>query len=113
MLLWQLKTILEPIFTCHTKSNLVSDVCYITSAAIPNPNPPQLLVAGQPNNAINRYLFSQKRKEHLETFDADQLRDVTDALIRSVRDTPEEEKERVGLTDEHILITVQVSGAVP
>ena len=47
------------------------------------------------------------RKEHMDTFDRMNLRDVTDALIKTTEDISEEEKQAVGLTDEHILITVQ------
>ncbi|KAK3086611.1 hypothetical protein FSP39_021039 [Pinctada imbricata] len=49
----------------------------------------------------------KKRREHLDTFDPMHLRDVTDALIKTTEDISEEEKQSVGLTDEHILITVQ------
>ncbi|XP_064639839.1 cytochrome P450 1A1-like [Lineus longissimus] len=49
----------------------------------------------------------KKRQEHLDTYIPGELRDITDALIRIVQETPEEEKAAVGLTDEHILTTVQ------
>ncbi|XP_076449344.1 cytochrome P450 1A1-like [Babylonia areolata] len=49
----------------------------------------------------------KKREEHLATYRPDVTRDVTDILIRRVKETPEEEKEEAGLTDEHILNTVQ------
>ncbi|XP_067652456.1 cytochrome P450 1A1-like [Haliotis asinina] len=49
----------------------------------------------------------KKQKEHLDTYDPAVARDVTDLLIRAVQETPDEEKEAVGLTDEHILTTVQ------
>jgi len=49
----------------------------------------------------------KKRKEHLETYDASYIRDITDALIKATEDITEEEKSSVGLTDEHILTTVQ------
>ena len=54
--------------------------------------------------------FCEKmQREHLASYSPDVMRDVTDILIRTVQETPEEEKEEVGLTDEHILTTVQVS----
>ena len=49
------------------------------------------------------------QREHLASYSPDVMRDVTDILIRTVQETPKEEKEEVGLTDEHILTTVQVS----
>lgn len=49
----------------------------------------------------------KKRQEHLDTFNKMNIRDVTDALIQMTDDISEEEKLSVGLTDEHILITVQ------
>ena len=49
----------------------------------------------------------RKRKEHLDTYDPNVLRDVTDALIRATYSTPEEEKKAAGITDEQILTTVQ------
>ena len=49
----------------------------------------------------------KKRQEHLDTFNKMNIRDVTDALIEMTEDISEEEKRSVGLTDEHILITVQ------
>ncbi|KAK7114389.1 hypothetical protein V1264_000453 [Littorina saxatilis] len=50
---------------------------------------------------------AKKQQEHLDTYTPDVMRDVTDILIRTVQETPEEEKEEAGLTDEHILTTVQ------
>ena len=50
---------------------------------------------------------NKKSAEHLETYDASNIRDVTDALISAVREIPEKEKESVGLSDEHIMTTVQ------
>ncbi|CAG2240789.1 CYP1A1 [Mytilus edulis] len=49
----------------------------------------------------------KKRQEHLDTYNPANLRDVTDALIRATEEIPEEAKSAVGLTDEHILLTVQ------
>ncbi|XP_069113184.1 cytochrome P450 1A1-like [Argopecten irradians] len=49
----------------------------------------------------------KKRQEHLDTYDSSHMRDITDALIKATQDIPEEDKEAVGLTDEHILTTVQ------
>ncbi len=49
----------------------------------------------------------KKRIEHLDTYDADEIRDVTDALIKASQEIDEEEKIRIGLTDEHILVTIQ------
>lgn len=49
----------------------------------------------------------KKRKEHLDTYDPSKIRDVTDALIRATEETLDEDKAAVGLTDEHILLTVQ------
>ncbi len=49
----------------------------------------------------------RKRDEHIATYDSTKVRDITDALLRAVYETPEQEKQKVGLTDEHILITVQ------
>lgn len=49
----------------------------------------------------------KKRQEHLDTYSPMNIRDVTDALIKMTEDISEEEKQSVGLTDEHILITVQ------
>ena len=49
----------------------------------------------------------KKQKEHLDTYDASHIRDITDALIKATEDLTQDEKDAVGLTDEHILITVQ------
>lgn len=49
----------------------------------------------------------KKRKEHMDTYDSANIRDITDALIRATEETSEEDKLEVGLTDEHILLTVQ------
>ncbi|CAL1534717.1 unnamed protein product [Lymnaea stagnalis] len=49
----------------------------------------------------------EKLNQHLNTYDPSIIRDVTDCLIKAVHDTSCEEKEAVGLTDEHILTTVQ------
>ncbi|XP_035829009.1 cytochrome P450 1A5-like [Aplysia californica] len=49
----------------------------------------------------------RKLQEHLTTYDPNEIRDVTDCLIKATIQTPQEEKEAVGLTDEHILTTVQ------
>ncbi|XP_060075258.1 cytochrome P450 1A1-like [Ylistrum balloti] len=57
-------------------------------------------------DTMNKFSL-KKRQEHLDTYDASQMRDITDALIKATHDIPEEEKEAVGLTNEHILTTVQ------
>ncbi|XP_059158140.1 cytochrome P450 1A1-like [Physella acuta] len=57
-------------------------------------------------DVMNKFC-NEKVHQHIGTFDACVIRDVTDCLIRAVYDTPLEEKEAVGLTDEHILTTVQ------
>lgn len=49
----------------------------------------------------------EKQQEHFDTYDPGNMRDVTDILIRTVKETPGSEKEAVGLTDQHILTTVQ------
>ena len=49
----------------------------------------------------------RKRDEHIATYDANKTRDITDALLKAMYEMSEEDKRRVGLTDEHILITVQ------
>lgn len=49
----------------------------------------------------------RKTEEHVATYDRDNIRDIVDYLIKTVYEMPDEEKERVGLTDEHILTTVQ------
>ncbi|ESO95073.1 hypothetical protein LOTGIDRAFT_232181 [Lottia gigantea] len=56
--------------------------------------------------SMNKFCDS-KRQEHLDTYDSSVTRDVTDCLIRAVEETPEQDKKTVGLTDEHILTTVQ------
>ncbi|KAK6178489.1 hypothetical protein SNE40_013274 [Patella caerulea] len=57
-------------------------------------------------DSMNQFC-NKKRQEHLDTYDPFYTRDVTDCLIQAVDETPNEEKEAVGLTDEHILTTVQ------
>ncbi|XP_013379323.1 cytochrome P450 1A5 [Lingula anatina] len=49
----------------------------------------------------------RKTKEHLDTYDDSLTRDITDFLIKTVRDTPQEEKDAAEITDEHIMTTVQ------
>ena len=49
----------------------------------------------------------KKRQEHMQTYDPTRMRDVTDALLRAADEISEGEKTRVGLTNEHILVTVQ------
>lgn len=49
----------------------------------------------------------KKRKEHAATYDPSHLRDVTDALLKASQEIGAEEKRKVGLTNEHILVTVQ------
>ncbi|KAH9490343.1 Cytochrome P450 1A1 [Bulinus truncatus] len=49
----------------------------------------------------------EKIQQHLVTYNPGIIRDVTDCLIKAAHDTPTEDKEAVGLTDEHILTTVQ------
>ena len=49
----------------------------------------------------------KKRQEHALTYDPAYMRDATDALLRASEEIDPEEKEKVGLTDEHILGTVQ------
>lgn len=49
----------------------------------------------------------EKQQEHLDSFNPSDLRDVTDILIKTTRELPQAEKDATGLTDEHILITVQ------
>lgn len=57
-------------------------------------------------DTMNKFSL-KKRQEHLDTYDATQIRDVTDALIKATEDIPADDKAAVGLTDEHILTTVQ------
>ncbi|KAL4234233.1 hypothetical protein ACF0H5_005884 [Mactra antiquata] len=52
-------------------------------------------------------LCLKKQKEHIETYDAAYIRDITDALIKAKEETPDDDKEAVGLTDEHIMTTLQ------
>lgn len=52
-------------------------------------------------------LCLKKQKEHFDTYDPSYVRDITDALIKSTREIPQKEKDSVGLTDEHILTTLQ------
>ncbi|XP_055892538.1 cytochrome P450 1A4-like isoform X2 [Biomphalaria glabrata] len=49
----------------------------------------------------------EKLEQHIATYNQRSIRDVTDCLIRAVHETAAEEKAAVGLTDEHILTTVQ------
>ena len=49
----------------------------------------------------------RKRDEHIASYKPDRIRDITDALLTAVTEVPESDKLRVGLTDEHILVTVQ------
>ena len=49
----------------------------------------------------------RKRDEHITTYKPNKVRDITDALLKAVMETPEVDKLRVGLTDEHILMTAQ------
>lgn len=43
----------------------------------------------------------------METYDPSHVRDITDALIRAKEETLDSEKAAVGLTDEHIMTTMQ------
>lgn len=52
-------------------------------------------------------LCLKKQREHLATYDPSHVRDITDALIKATEETPEEEKLAVGLTNEHIMTTLQ------
>ena len=52
-------------------------------------------------------LCLKKQKEHLDTYDSAYVRDITDALIKATKDIPQSEKDSVGLTDVHILTTLQ------
>ena len=49
----------------------------------------------------------RKRDEHITTYRPNKVRDITDALLKAVIEIPEVDKLRVGLTDEHILVTTQ------
>ncbi|CAH1780062.1 unnamed protein product [Owenia fusiformis] len=69
------------------------------------PNPPLKNFLGI-LDTMNKFC-DRKTDEHLSTYDSSYLRDITDALIHFVKETPREEKEAVGLTDDHILTTVQ------
>ena len=52
-------------------------------------------------------LCLKKQKEHIDTYDPSYVRDITDALIKATIEIPHEDKEAVGLTDVHILTTLQ------
>lgn len=52
-------------------------------------------------------LCLKKQREHMETYDPSHVRDITDALIRAKEETLDSEKAAVGLTDEHIMTTMQ------
>ena len=52
-------------------------------------------------------LCLKKQKEHFDTYDPSYVRDVTDALIKATKEIPQSEKDSVGLTDVHILTTLQ------
>jgi hypothetical protein len=52
-------------------------------------------------------LCLKKQTEHIDTYDPAYVRDITDALIKAKEETPAEEKLAVGLTDEHIMTTLQ------
>ncbi|KAH3843454.1 hypothetical protein DPMN_116972 [Dreissena polymorpha] len=52
-------------------------------------------------------LCQKKQREHLATYDPSNIRDITDALIKATAEIPNSEKMAVGLTDEHIMITLQ------
>ena len=49
----------------------------------------------------------KKHAEHMKTYDPSRMRDVTDALIQSTKAVKDSDKAAVGLTDSHILTTVQ------
>lgn len=49
----------------------------------------------------------KKQLEHQATYDPGHIRDVTDALLHCSHNMDNAEKTRLGLTDEHILTTVQ------
>ncbi|XP_074644559.1 cytochrome P450 1A1-like [Tubulanus polymorphus] len=57
--------------------------------------------------AVMENLCKRKREEHVATYDPSHIRDMTDALIKTAQDIPNEKKSEIGLTDEHILNTVQ------
>ncbi|XP_045194438.2 cytochrome P450 1A1-like [Mercenaria mercenaria] len=52
-------------------------------------------------------LCLKKQREHLDTYDPAYVRDITDALIKATEETTNAEKVSVGLTDEHIMTTLQ------
>lgn len=52
-------------------------------------------------------LCEKKQQEHLSTYDPSVVRDITDSLIKAKNEIPEAEKQAVGLTDEHIMTTLQ------
>lgn len=52
-------------------------------------------------------LCLKKQREHLDTYDPAYVRDITDALIKATEETSDTEKASVGLTDEHIMTTLQ------
>ena len=49
----------------------------------------------------------RKRKEHLMTYDPSHIRDITDAFIKATSYHDKKQRDSLGLTDEHILTTVQ------
>ena len=52
-------------------------------------------------------LCEKKQKEHIDTYDHTIVRDITDSLIKATHEVPAKEKEVVGLTDVHIMTTLQ------
>ena len=52
-------------------------------------------------------LCVKKQNEHIVTYDPSYVRDITDALIKATKEIPQVDKDSVGLTDEHILTTLQ------
>ncbi|WAR28721.1 CP1A1-like protein [Mya arenaria] len=52
-------------------------------------------------------LCLKKQREHLATYDSARVRDITDALIMATEETPKDDKKATGLTDEHIMTTLQ------
>ena len=52
-------------------------------------------------------LCEKKQKEHIDTYDHTIVRDITDSLIKATHEVPAKEKEAVGLTDVHIMTTLQ------
>ncbi|CAH1793191.1 unnamed protein product [Owenia fusiformis] len=58
-------------------------------------------------NKVRETLRRSKEHEIRQRFDPDNLNGMTDALIKATLDTDDELKEAVGLTDDHILSTIE------